>query len=110
MSTELRQRHTRNLREQYIVIEEAARLLRDIIEVLPDCRVMARLYLPNEGGEEPTVEDLRRAARAGVIEESLEFLDSKLNPAFRPRLQLVRPGEHTRALQVTYRQFEAMLR
>jgi hypothetical protein len=64
MSQELRPQYIRNLREQYIVIEEAARVLRDIMEVLPDCRVVARLYLPDRDVDDPAIEDLRRAARS----------------------------------------------
>lgn len=110
MSTELRKRHTRNLRQQYVVIEEAARVLRDIIEVLPEYRVYALFYLPSPDQEEPAVEELRSAARAAILGELLEFLDSKLNPEPRPRPRLVRPGERVPPLQLTYRQFEAALR
>jgi hypothetical protein len=108
MSRELRQRYTRNLRQQYVVIEEAARVLRDIIEVLPERRVYALFSLPGPDEEEPAVEELRSRARAAILGELLEFLDSKLNPEPRPRL--VRPGERVPPLQLTYRQFEAVLR
>lgn len=110
MSRELRQRYTRNLRRQYVVIEEAARVLRDIIEMLPECRGYALFYLPNPDDDEPAVEELRKAARVGILGELLEFLDSELNPEPRPRPRLVRPGEHVLPLQLTYRQFEAVLR
>lgn len=110
MSIELRLRHTRNLRQQYVVIEEAARVLRDIIEALPEFRVYAVFSLPTPDQEEPAVEELRSAARAAILGELLEFLDSKLNPEPRPRPRLVRPGERVAPLQLTYRQFEAVLR
>lgn len=110
MSRELRQNYARNLRRQYVVIEEAARVLREIIKALPECRFKAHFYLPTQNAEEPPVEDLREAARAGVLGELLEFLDSELNPEPRPRPQLVRAGERTRPLQLTYRQFKAVLR
>jgi hypothetical protein len=109
MSTELRQKHTRYLRQEYVVIEEAARVLRDIIEALPDRRVNT-LFCLSAAAEEPAIEDLRSAARAGILGELLEFLDSKLNPEPRPRPRLVRSGERIAPLQLTYRQFEAALR
>jgi hypothetical protein len=65
MSRELRRKYTRNLSEQYIVIKEAARILRDIIEVLPECRVYALFYLPAPDEEEPAVDNLRSASRVG---------------------------------------------
>lgn len=109
MSTELRQQHTRYLRQEYVVIEEAARVLLDIIEALPWCRVNT-LFGLSAAPEEPAVEDLRSMARAGILGELLELLDSKLNPEPRPRPRLVRSGERTPPLQLTYRQFEAALR
>lgn len=93
-----------------MVIEEAARVLRDIIEVLPERRVYALFSLPGPDEEEPAVEELRSRARAAILGELLEFLDSKLNPEPRPRPRLVRPGERVPPLQLTYRQFEAVLR
>jgi hypothetical protein len=109
MSTELRQQYTRYLRQEYVVIEEAARVLLDIIEALPECRVNT-LFCLRATAEEPAVEDLRSVARAGILGELLEFLDSKLNPEPGPRPRLVRPGERTPPLQLTYRRFEAALR
>lgn len=93
-----------------MVIEEAARVLHDIIEVLPEHRIYALFSLPAPDEEEPAVEELRSRARAAILGELLEFLDSKLNPEPRPRPRLVRPGERVLPLQLTYRQFEAALR
>lgn len=93
-----------------MVIEEAARVLQDIIEMLPECRGYALFYLPNPDEDEPAVEELRKAARLGLLGELLEFLDSELNPEPRPRPRLIRPGERVLPLQLTYRQFEAALR
>jgi hypothetical protein len=65
------------LRAEYIIIEEAARLLQDIRDILPESRSTALSHLTFNDEIETTeaANDFRKAARAALLKELIEFLD-----------------------------------
>jgi hypothetical protein len=75
----------KTLRAEYAVIEEAARLLREIKGVLPEGRDAALGKLFAAGKEGLPDDELRKEARAAVIRELLEYLQTELKPPPRPR-------------------------
>lgn len=99
------------LRAEYIIIEEAARILQDIKEVLPESQSIALSHLSREGGEKKAEADkgFRHAARLALIKELIEFLDFELNPPTTPRPRLVRQDESAGALRLTYQRLLAVL-
>jgi hypothetical protein len=79
-----REAYIQALKEEYIVIEEATRLLDEIKSVLPDIFWMA---LPLE--QEMSDKEYRKEARAAVIRELLEYLETELKPPPRSRPHLI---------------------
>lgn len=82
---------SKTLRAEYAVIEEAARLLREITGVLPEGRDAALGKLFDAGKEGLPDDELRKVARAAVIRELLEYLHTELKPLPRPRPLPVEP-------------------
>jgi hypothetical protein len=81
----------KTLRAEYAVIEEAARLLREITGVLPEGRDAALGKLFASGKEGLPDDELRKEARAAVIRELLEYLQTELKPPPRPRPKSAEP-------------------
>lgn len=84
-----REDYVKALRSEYIVAEEAARLLREIADALPESRRMALCELFAADKEGLPDDEFRREARAAVIRELLEYLQTELYPPPRPRPRLV---------------------
>lgn len=78
------------LKAEYIVIEEAARLVKEMESVLPESRRHALFVLSQNASKDLPEDEFRRAARAAMIRELLEFLETELNPPQRPPLRLIR--------------------
>lgn len=100
------------LRAEYIIIEEASRILQDIRDVLPESRSTAlfNLTLNDEIETTEADNDFRKAARTALLKELIEFLDLELNPPPRPRPRLVQPNERASTLQLTYQRLLSVLR
>jgi hypothetical protein len=81
--------YVKALRSEYIVAEEATRLLAEIEGVLPDAMHMAlcKLFAADKDGMPD--EEFRKKARAAVLRELLEYLQTELNPPPRPGPRLV---------------------
>jgi hypothetical protein len=82
---------SKTLRAEYAVIEEAARLLRELTGVMPEARDAALGKLFTAGKEGLPDDELRKEARAAVIRELLEYLQTELKPLPRPRPKPVEP-------------------
>jgi len=78
------------LKAEYIVIEEAARLLDEIKDILPESRDMALFNILEAGEEELPEVKFRKKARIAIIRELLEYLETELNPPPRQRPRLVK--------------------
>lgn len=100
------------LKAEYIIIEEAARILQDISDVLQESRstALSHLTLNNEMEPKEADEDFRKSARAVLLKELIEFLNLELNPPPRPRPRLVQPNERASTLQLTYQRLLSVLR
>lgn len=84
-----KEEYTKALRSEYIVAGEAARLLAEIEGVLPDAMRMALCELFAADKEGMPDEEFRKQARAAVMLELLEYLQTELNPPPRPGPRLV---------------------
>jgi hypothetical protein len=100
------------LRAEYIIIEEAARILQEIGDVLPESRgtALSHLTFNNEIGTTEADNDFRKDTRIALLKELIEFLDLELNPTPRPRPRLVQPNERASTLQLTYQRRLSVLR
>lgn len=76
----LRESYIKALRSEYVVTEEAARLLAEIEGVLPDAMCMALCVLSTSDKDGIPNEEFKKEARAAVIRELLEYLQTELNP------------------------------
>lgn len=87
-------------------------ILQDIRDVLPESRSTTLSSLtPND--EIATTEadsDFRKAARAALLKELIEFLDLELNSRPRPHPRFVQPNERASTLQLTYQRLLSVLR
>jgi hypothetical protein len=81
------------LKAEYIVAEEAARLLDEIISVLPEGRREALYNLSPIKEKELPDKEFRKEARAAVIRELLEYLETELNSPPRPRPHIITAKE-----------------
>lgn len=84
-----KEEYAKALRSEYIVAEEAARLLAEVEGVLPDAVRTALCELFAADKEGIPDEEFTREARAAVIRELLEYLQTELNPPPRPGLRSV---------------------
>lgn len=84
--------YIKELRAEYIIVEEFAWILEYITEMLPTCHRFVKFDLSYSGllDKGLSEDELRKEARATVLRELIDTLDFELNPPPRPRPRLVR--------------------
>jgi hypothetical protein len=88
----LRAEYIKDLKAEYIIVEEFARALENLTDILPASYRFVKFHLSYSGllDKGLSEEELRKEARAAVLTELIETLNFELNPPPRPRPRMVR--------------------
>lgn len=97
------------LKAEYIVIEEAARLLGKIKRILSESRRRALHNLCNTVNEDMPKKELIKEARSAIMRELLEYFETELNyKSLNLTLQTVISGQHLSDTAKSYFAFKAL--